>query len=43
LLSILPGIIHWYKERKRPVPIPAVSRGTPGAVPEPAPDAVRDA
>jgi membrane-associated protein len=40
-LSILPGIIHWYKERKRPVPIPPVVR-VPGAVSEPARDAVRD-
>src|ERR687894_2081930 len=38
-LSILPGIIHWYKERKRPVPIPPVVR-VPGAVSDPARDAV---
>jgi membrane-associated protein len=38
-LSILPGIIHWYKERKRSVPVPtAASR----AVADPARDAVRD-
>jgi membrane-associated protein len=41
-LSILPGIIHWYKERKRPVPIPPSVPG-PGAVSKPAPEAVRDA
>jgi membrane-associated protein len=41
-LSILPGIIHWYKERKRPVPAPSLSRAAPGAVSEPARDAVRD-
>jgi membrane-associated protein len=42
-LSILPGIIHWYKERKRPVSVPSVSPEVPGAVSEPARDAVRDA
>jgi membrane-associated protein len=41
-LSILPGIIHWYKERKRPVSGPAVGPGVSGAVSEPARDAVRD-
>ncbi len=41
-LSILPGIIHWYKERKRPVPTPAAVREVPGAVSEPARDPVRD-
>jgi membrane-associated protein len=41
-LSILPGIIHWYKERKRPVS-PAASPAVPGAVSERAQDAVRDA
>jgi membrane-associated protein len=41
-LSILPGIIHWYKERKRPVS-PSASPGVPGAVSERAQDAVRDA
>ena len=42
-LSILPGIVHWYKERKRPAPAPPVIRGAPAAVSEPAPDAARDA
>ncbi|MDQ3950479.1 MAG: VTT domain-containing protein [Gemmatimonadota bacterium] len=41
-LSILPGIIHWYKERKRPVPVPAAGRGGTRVVSEPAPDPVRD-
>jgi membrane-associated protein len=42
-LSILPGIIHWYKERKRPVATPPVPPGAPAVVSEPARDAVRDA
>ena len=42
-LSILPGIIHYYKERNRPVPVPAAAPGTPAAVTEPARDAVPDA
>ena len=41
-LSILPGIIHWYKERKRPVPVPKID-GAPPGVSKPVPDAVRDA
>jgi membrane-associated protein len=40
-LSILPGLIHWYKERKRPAPTPPAVRG-PGPVSDPARDAVRD-
>jgi membrane-associated protein len=42
-LSILPGIIHYYKERKRPVPVPGPAQGPPPAVSEPARDAVTDA
>jgi membrane-associated protein len=41
-LSILPGIIHWYRERKRPAPA-RLGPGAPGALPEQARDAVRDA
>src|SRR5918997_307893 len=32
-LSILPGIIHYLKERKSPAPIPPAVRGVPGAAP----------
>ena len=38
-LSILPGIIHYIKERKSPVPVPQAVRGVPGAVTKSPPDA----
>jgi membrane-associated protein len=41
-LSILPGIIHWYRERKRTVTVLPVDGDVPGAVPEPVLDRVRD-
>ena len=42
-LSIMPGIIHWYKERKRPAPAPsAAERPAAGPVAKPVRDAVRD-
>jgi membrane-associated protein len=37
-LSILPGIIHYYKERKRPVPVP-----TAALTAAPVPEGPRDA